>query len=419
MSERKNPDVIRIDDIAEPVLTGAQRQALTFGDANPVRFDDELVLETARQQTGLSDFGADDFRERLQVWCRAIEGDAELSGYARFGLWMETVRFASNRLYVEDLVKRHPGILDIPIDRPLIVAGLPRSGTTHLLQILSADPRLRSLPYWEAQRPVAAPYVVDGEDTRFRIADEGWVAYDAVLPYVKAIHEFSPEHVSEDYELQCLDFGSYYIEWNARIPDWRDYYLSLDHTSIYRYMRKGMQVLTWHGGPNRWVTKCPQHMEQLVSVNAAFPDAITVITHRDPVASIQSAITALGYSSRVTRTRIDLPAIRDYWIDRYERLLRRCVEQRDQIDDRRVVDVYFEDLVGDPVRVVGGVYETAGLDFDEASRATLDAALEANLRGRHGRVVYDLRRDFGIEPAEIRERFGFYFDRFPVQVEVR
>jgi len=237
---------------------------------------------------------------------------------------------------------------------------------------------------------------------------------------MKAIHEFSPDHISEDIELQGLDFGGYYFEWIAHVPEWRDYQAAHDATSVYRYVRKAMQLLSWQRGPNRWVTKCPQHMEQLPAVRAAFPDSFIVINHRDPVASIQSAITGIAYGARLTRTRVDMQQIAEYWIDRYERLLRACVRDRDLIDPAQSYDLYFHALMADPFGQLQRVYDGAGVPFDQTTRDAFQQAIDHNQRGRNGQLAYDLRADFGIDPATIRERFQFYFDRFPeVRVEVK
>ena len=410
---------IKLTDLANPVLSEVQAGALAYAAAQPINLTAEAVLAAARERTGLSDFGAEDFHERLNMWVQAVADDTELSAVGRLTCFNEAVRYASARLQVEDTIKSHPEILDIDIDRPLVIAGLPRSGTTYLLQLMSADQRLRSLPHWEAVRPVRAPYMQDGKDTRYDLCAGEWAQTDAILPYIKAIHEFSPDHTSEDIELQGVAFGGYYFEWIAHVPGWRDYQFTHDPTPVYRYMRRMMQLLSWQKGPNRWVTKCPQHMEQLLSVNAALPGAYTVINHRDPVASIQSAITGIAYGARLTRTRVDMKQIAEYWIDRYEHLLRACVRDRDQLDPARSYDLYFHELMADPFGQIEEIYRRADIPFDQQTRDAFQGAIDHNKRGKHGQLVYDLRGDFGLEPDAIRERFSFYFDRFPVRVEVK
>ena len=416
------PERIDITDLHHPVLTPIQEQALAFANANPVTFTEAAILEAARAQTGLADFGADDFRERLNVWLQCFEEDVNASALTRLNLFQMTVRYAATRLRLEDLIKRHPDILDIEIDRPIIVAGLPRSGTTHLLNLVSADTRLRSLPWWEAIAPIPAPedkVGADGVDPRWTRAQEGWQQQDAVLPYMKAMHEFSPDHISEDIELQAIDFSSYLIEWLSYAPRWRDYYFAHDQSGTYAYLKKALQAVTFLKGPNRWVLKCPQHMEQLAVLYKTFPDATFAISHRDPVASIQSAITMSCYAARVLRKNVDTDEFLNYWTDRYERLLRGCVRDRDALPAAQTIDVYFDDLMKDTDGILREIYRRADLPLTDAALAELHAFLDAHPRGKHGQVHYDLRRDFGVTPEQVRERFKFYFDRFPVRVEVR
>lgn len=425
-STRDQPQRIDIVDMRTPILTPQQKAAMEAAAAKPVPLRADAVLAAARHETGLDDFGPDDFLERLQQWIDCIRSDDNLTEMGRARAFVICRRNAINRLRVEDLIHRHPEVLEIPIERPLIVAGLPRSGTTHLQGFLAADPRLRSLPYWEAIRPVPAPDEIappGQEDPRHRKAAAEWDRADALMPYSKCVHEFSPDHISEDVELQMLDFTSYYLEWIVRAPAWRDAYFARDITPSYRYMKKAMQVLSWLDRkkgrtPSRWLMKCPQHMEQLVPVTTVFPDSTVILTHRDPVASIQSAITGMCYGARINNVRIDPEEMAEYWIDRYQRLLRACVRDRDEIDPARIVDVYFDELMSSPMKVIENIYQKAGLTLPSDVRSSMQAFLGENTRGKHGQLVYNLRRDFGLEPEDIRKRFRFYFERFPVRAEV-
>ena len=419
---RSEGKTIRIDDLRTPILTPLQQQFLQQAEASPVVLDPESILAAGRAQTGLHDFGADDFRERLQVWCQAIEEDDNATALARANLFQMMVRYAATRLRIEDIVKRHPEILDIKIDRPIIVAGLPRSGTTHLLSLLSADSRLRSLPWWEAIAPVPAPDeapTADDPNPRRTKADQGWQMMDALLPYFAIMHEFSPDHISEDIELQAVDFSSYLIEWLAHVPRWRDYYFAHDQSGTYAYLKKGLQVLTFLRGPNRWVIKCPQHMEQLPVLHKIFPDATFVLTHRDPVGSIRSQLTMHTYAARIHRKRVDIDEPKSYWIDRYERLLRACVRDRDVLPPEQTIDVYFHEWTSNPDPILQEIYRKADIPLTDAALAELHAYLAEHDEQKKGRIVYDLEGDFGITAEEVRKNFGFYFDRFPVQVEVR
>ena len=415
-----HPDDIRITDLARPEPSDAQRVAIAAASPATIALREDVVLAAARRQTGLDDFGDEGFRVRLRVWLASAEEDAELGPLGRATVFGNCVRVLANRLRLEDLVKRHPEILDVALPKPLIIAGLPRSGTTHLVNLISADTRLRSLPYWESLEPFPAPGEEpgsDGVEPRLARCRQGYERADRLLPHLRAMHHMTPEHVHEEIEVQELDFGTYNLEWYARVPRWRDFYLSCDLRPSYAYLRRALQALTWLRGPTRWVLKSPQHMEQLGPLHETFPDATIVLTHRDPVNVIQSAITMLGYGARIRRTRIDLQDIAAYWVDRIERLLRACVRDRDLVPAAQSMDVPFHQFMADDVGTVARIYELAGLPMTAGARAQLDAFMAENARGKFGRVLCDLRADFGVDPDDVRRRFAFYFERFPVRVE--
>jgi len=414
---------IRIGDLAAPELTPMQRAAVDHTAGIRVDFEEEAVLRAAREKTRLDDFGADDFRERLRVWLQSADEDADLGSVGRLAFFNDCVRYAANRLRFEDLWRRHPEIEAVEIERPIIIAGLPRSGTTHLLNLIAADERLRSLPYWESLEPVpdqaaqADRAGSDGEDPRLVRCRESYALQVQLMPLLKNMHDMSPEHVHEEIEVQALDFSSYLPEWVATVPRWRDYYYAHDQTPHYAYMKRVLQALQWLRGPDRWILKSPQHLEQLGPLMHTFPDATVAITHRDPVSVIASAVTMLAYGDRVRRSRVDPPAVAAYWIDRIEHLLRACVSDRDQLPADRSIDVLFHEFMLDDVATVERIYELAGLPMTPEARAMLGHYLQANPRGKHGRIVYDLKGDFGVDRDELRERFAFYFDRFAVQPE--
>jgi len=413
-------ETIRIDDLANPVLTPEQKAAVEGAKQVPVTLTEEHILQAAQEQTGLSDFGPDDFRERLAVWLQSVAEDEHLGAVGRIAVHRDCLRYASNRLRFHDLVSRHPEILDVEIRRPLIIVGLPRSGTTHLLNLIAADARLNSLPYWESLEPIPDPNEApgpDGVDPRLARCRQSHALQDRFTPLLKNMHDLAPEHVHEEIELQGLDFSSYELEWIATVPRWRDYYLSHDQTPHYRYMKQVLQALQWLRGPDRWVLKSPQHLEQLGPLLETFPDATLAITHRDPRSVIASAVTMLTYGDRMRRTCVEPEKVAAYWIDRVEKLLRACVRDRELVPPSRSIDVLFHEFMADDVATVENLYALADLPMTAEARAALDRFMAENPRGKHGRLVYDLKGDFGVDPAELRERFGFYFDRFPVREE--
>jgi len=406
---------MRIDDLAHPIQTAAAQAAIDAAEQVVSEMSVESVLADARAATGLDDFGAMDFVPRLALMLRSAEEDG-LNGMGRMLFRNDMVRYASNRLRVEDLVRQHPEILDIRIDRPIIILGMPRTGTTHLVNMIASDKRLRSMPYWESLQPVPDPA---RPDTRLADAEAAWAMLDAVLPMQKNVHELSPHHIHEEIELQMLDFSSYMIEWTSRPFRWRDWYLSNDQTSSYRYLRKVLQVLTFLRGPNRWVLKSPGHLEQMGPLMAAFPDATIVMTHRDPAAVIASCLTMNTYIDRLRRVKTDPRAVAAYWVDRIDHLLRCCVRDRDSLPADRSMDVRFREYMADQMGTVEQIYAKAQLEMTDEARASMQAYLDSHSRDRHGQLEYDLPGDFGLDPADLRRRFAFYMDRFGISADLR
>ena len=414
------PKDIRIQDLGSPMLSELQKTMLQATRDVEVKFDEQEILENAMRRTGLSNFGPDDFRERLQVWCQSLREDHKANPMGKMGVYNDTLRYAVNRLRLEDLVARHPEILEVEIQKPLIIVGLPRSGTTHLLNLISADQRLRSLPYWESVEPIPVPGEgpgADGRDPRYVRCLRNFEQNDGILPHLKAMHHLTPEHTHEEIELQALDFSSYILEWVAHVPRLRDYYLSQDQTSSYRYMKKALQALQWLKGPNRWILKSPQHLEQLGPLLETFPDATFAVTARDPVSVIASTATMAAYGNRIRCKEVDLHGVIEYWTDRIETLLRRCVRDRDLLPASQSIDVLFHEFMADDIGMVEKIYELAGLPMTQDASGQLEDYMRDNPRGKYGRVVYDLQADFGVDPEALRQRFDFYFERFPIVAE--
>lgn len=414
---------LRISDLRNPILTESQLEMCAYAAANPVVLSVDRVLSAARAQSGLDDFGPDDFHDRLAVQLNEIDTDSNRTPVARMSTFTSSVRYAANRQRVMDLLRRHPEIHDVEIIAPIVVVGLPRSGTTHLVNLLAADSRFRSLPLWESEEPVPLrgdKIGSDGVDPRVLRAQRRWEDLQAKNPLIAAMHPMNPDHIHEELELECMDFSSYNFEWlSSMAPGWRDYYLSHDQHPHYEFLATMLKVLQWQRGPRRWILKCPQHLEQLGPLMDTFPDATVVMTHRDPVSVVQSAATMVGYGARMGFHELDIDAVFEYWEDRICRLLDAGTRDIDKVPVDRRIDVYFDEFMADESGTVEQIYGGSGTEFTSLARSEIDKYNACHPRGANGQVVYDLRADFGREPSEVRARFANYFESFPVKVEVK
>ena len=415
------PADVRIDDLADPRFSPeveAIRSAMMAVGAE-LRLEPDALLGAASEQTGLDDFGDPRFLEPLEVLCGALRTEAGLSPAGVTTTWSQLVTLLKNRLLVEDVLKRHPEIHELRIERPIIIAGLPRTGTTHLHNLMSADPALRSLPYWESLEPVLAEderQERDEPDPRVARTEQALDVLNTALPYFRRMHEMTTHHVHEEIQLLAIDFSTMLFETLAVMPSWRDWYRSTDQTPTYRYLETVLKVLQWQRGGVRWVLKSPQHLEQFRPLTATFPDATFVVTHRDPVSITASLATLLSYSARLSHERVDPHAIGRYWADRIEAMLHACVDERDVLPANRSLDVGFPEFMADDVAMVERIYRVAGQTMTPEARASMDAFMVEHPRGRHGGVIYDLA-DLGLDREERRRALRFYVERFAVDEE--
>jgi hypothetical protein len=415
------PSAVRIDDLAAPRFPDAMAPTLDgmTAMAAQIAFEPDDLMQMAKQQTGLNDFGVAGFVERLGVLCAALRTEARLGPIGKLTVGGLMVQLLKNRLLVEDLIRRHPEIEQVEIVRPIIVCGLPRTGTTHLHNLMAADPALRSLPYWESLEPVLpdAEQPAAGEpDPRLARTEMALGLVNALMPLFERMHEMTVEHVHEEIQLLAIDFSSMLFETTAPMPSWRDYYLAHDQTPHYAYLKRVLQVLTWLRGGDRWVLKSPQHIEQFGPLLATFPDATFVVTHRDPIAVTASVTTMLAYTARMSRADPDPPEVAGYWSDRLERMLRACVRDRDLLPAAQTIDVPFDEFMADDVAMVERIYAMAGQPMTGESRGAMDAFMTGHPRGRFGSIVYDLD-ELGIDREERRTALAFYVERFGVTLE--
>jgi hypothetical protein len=419
MSDR--PPAVRIDDLARPRFSDEVRVILDFmaEAGRQLHLEPAPLMKTARAETGLDDFGPEDFEERLDVLCRAMREEAGFNAagvMAQHGL---LVGLLKNRLLIEDAVRRHPEILDVEIAAPIIICGLPRTGTTHLHNLISYDPAIRSLPYWESLEPLLSKEETpaSGQSDPRRARTEMALSFlDAALPYFNRMHEMTVDHTHEEIQLLAIDVSTMLFETAAPMPSWRDYYLSHDQRPSYRYLKKILQVLQWTRGGSRWVLKSPQHLEQFPALLDTFPDATFVVTHRDPVSVTASMVTMLAYTARLTRDEVDLKGIGHYWSNRLERMLQSCTDERDALPADHTIDVHFDTFMADDVAMVRRVYDLAHQPLDDVARQAMTAFMAEHPRGRHGAVLYDLP-EFGLDASTLRGSMSFYTSRFGVAEE--
>lgn len=367
----------------------------------------DVLIARACEQARLDDFGSPSYREGLQVLVASLDGEAALNDVGVAALEAQIVTHLVNRLRVNDWLVSHPDLLQRPVERPLFVLGMPRTGTTLLSYLLDCDPSNRSLLRWEAMASVPpATTSTLRTDPRVAAARDGQAVLDAINPSFKAIHYEAPDGPTECVAVLAQDFKSLLWETVANVPAYGAWLAGADLTSAYAYHERVLQVLQSEA-PGRWTLKSPAHCFGLDALVARYPDARLVMTHRDPVAVVAS-VCSLVRSLSGTFSDADHSAyIAAHWTDVVVDAVGRVGAFRRREGDDRFVDVRYDDLVRDPLGVVRRIYTHFGDELsDEASRR-MAAYVAANPQGVHGRHHYTLE-DLGLDRGALEARFSDY-----------
>jgi hypothetical protein len=406
--------VVRLADLAQPRFGAEAQQILEMmaAMAPDCPLDADALHAKASADTGLHDFGPDDYRERLDVYLAALRDIDGLHAAGVVNFYGQLLQLLKNRLLFTDLLSRHPEIDDIALQPPIVIAGLPRTGTTHLHNLLAAAPTFRTMPYWESVEPFPLPQEAGIEpDPRRTRMDIGVGVITTVMPYFPLMHEMTTDHVHEEIQLLANDFSTMFFETLADVPRWRDYYQVHDQTPHYEYLAGQLKAMQFLRGGRRWLLKSPQHLEQVPVLDRVFPGSIVVFTHRDPVPVALSMIAMITYSARMHRSPVPVREIAEYWIDRLDQMLTALVRDRDIIGPERSIDIRFDDFMADELGVAERVYAMAGEPFTDQARAAIADYLAGHQRGRLGNVEtsYDM---FGLKEDALRSRFAPYVERF-------
>ncbi|WP_454789662.1 sulfotransferase family protein [Mycolicibacterium lutetiense] len=413
----QRPAPIRFDDLTNPVYPPAAqpiRDGLAAYGAN-LDLNPAALLTAATERSGLGNFGDPAFRERLDVLCAALRDEAGLSQTGLAIAFEQLVGNLVNRLRLEALIADHPEIEDIEIERPIIICGLPRTGTTHLHNLLAADPALRYLPYWESLEPVPGP----GEDTPAPRRDRCAAAVDLMntsLPEFRRMHDMTVEHAHEEIQLLANDISGMLFETTYYVPSFTAHYKAHDQAPSYAYVKRSLQAMQWLRGGTRWVLKSPQHLEQFPTLAATFPDATFIVTHRDPVDVTLSMMTMICYAMRMAVDRPDVAKMTEHWLKRIDDLLAGCIRDRDALPAGQSIDVRFDDFMADERGTLAGIYRLADQPFGDDVRAAMSDFLTEHPRGRYGGVIYDAAV-LQLDPAALAERFRDYRERFLTPAE--
>jgi hypothetical protein len=381
----------------------------------PARFEPEALLQEARDKTGLSDFGDPAFREGLEKFCGALESDANLSDFGRGLLHQKFIELLGNRLGIEDWYRRHPEIEDEVIEAPLVIVGLPRTGTTLLQRLLACDPQFYSMQWWETRYPVPfAGESLQHPDQRVGQARaEVKVMIDA-MPKLLTIHPLDADQADEEVVLMEHSFIAA-MNTYAYIPSYMNWLAQTDERPAYAYLKRMMKFLQWQKRQRgivaqRWVLKAPHHLLRMHLLLELFPGVKVIQTHRDPIDTIPSIASFLHTLWAIYGADARKENAGEEWNDLMARALKHTMAVREQAPDQ-FFDVQFLDTLKRPFEVIREIYAFAGLSLTPETDAAMHAWMDANRRDERGSHEYTME-EYGLSEAGIKRDFAEYRARY-------
>lgn len=390
------------------VLAGPLRTQL-------VRVDAERTMKMAERLTGLRDYGDSDggFRQRLD---EAVESltcvDWNIVG--RFGIRYILNWHLSNRLRVVEALKQNPQLEEIVLERPLVITGLFRTGTTFLHNVLAADPRSRVGRMWEFSYPVGRPRDPMGDESWRRRRTSQVVGMDHLMvPDQDEVHKVTVDAYEEDFFLLENDFSNmkFFVGFGdfayaRRILDW-------DMVGPYRWHKKQLQMLWAQRSAERWLLKCPWHLWNLKALLTVYPDARVIQTHRGLLDAIGSQCSLSARIAAKFQQSLDLHDVGRFWLE-YSRIgIERGLEARTALPPSQIYDVRLSDLRAKPLEMVEALYAHFDLPFDGDLAALLSARIAEEPTAQFGEHDYHFA-DYGLTEDQIQSTFADYRQRFGV-----
>ena len=384
-----------------------------------VPLDEQSLIEHACRSTGLSDFGDELWREPFSVYVKSLEDEAQLTLMGRLMARSDIILWLSTRLKVTETLKQHPEILNETIVAPMVIVGLPRSGTSILFELLAQDPDVGVPLIWEALQPCPPPEAKTyTTDPRIEQADKLFTQWSRVAPEFASMHEMRGDIPAECGLLMASTFIS---DHNASLHHTHSYSAWLaqaDFLPVYEYHKTILKILQWKNPRKRWLLKAPEHQVHLDTLLKVYPDACIVQTHRDPIKCMASTTSLMG---TLYYMRSDQP----FNAEMFENIimgeataqrLEHVMNQREQgiVPEANIADSRYQDLMDDPMACIERIYAHFGMQLSETARSRMAAYLTAKPKGKFGKHSYAVDD----ERAKDRPLFNRYQQAYGVPNEM-
>ena len=371
------------------------------------------ILDQAKSETGLSDLGEPLFFEGLNKLIDSINNEASLN---EIGIQAQPIRIQgllSNRLRFEEDLKKFPEILDQEIIAPIVIVGLPRTGSTMTHRLLASDPNHTAMLWWEGRYPALLPGEKRGDvEARMELGKAEVDAVVAASPEALDIHPWDYKGADEEILLLEHNFLSTVPESFMALPSYSEWIEEQDHTLAYEDLKKFIQYLQWQNPgreKKRWVLKSPHHLGFIDKMISVFPDAKIIQTHRDPIKTVPSFCSMCANLFEPLTTNFDKVFIGKHWSNKLTRALNHCMNISEQHPDN-FLDLEFLNMIKDPIDEMKKIYEFIGESFGEKTEVAMEAWREEN-KHEMGAHKYSLE-EYDLTESQINDNFAKYQQKY-------
>ena len=373
--------------------------------------------EIAMEKTGLSDFGEDKaYLTGLRVLLESEDLDCDLQVPHHFGY--KLVHVLEQRLLAEQAFKERPEVLEHKIERPLVITGMVRTGSTALQYLMAQDPNRQHLQYWMSERPQPRPPRDTWESNADFLATQGRIeAMYKMAPETKSMHFAAADYPEECGHLMAQTFTDEYWQIGSRVPHYNAWYETADLVPTYKQHKRLIQLIGSNEPDKPWLLKYPVHLKHLKSFLTVYPDARVIWTHRDP-ASVLSSYTNMNAASRKMTVRhetIDRDDLFHEQLDVWAAGTERAVGVRATYPDSQFYDLHFQDFVADPVARIEEIYRHFAIDWTPECQAAVGAWNDDNPQNKHGKHAHAAQA-VPLSREQIHERFATYINACGVDV---
>lgn len=381
----------------------------------PIVADPAELMESASAATGLRDFGSEDFLPALEIFCRALNQDREMSYIGCLSARRFNTKLLIDRLQIQNTLEEIPEIQQQEVRRPVMICGNPRSGTTLLQRLLAQDPQFRTTLAWESYFATSPPHPDAYEDNpSIRQAEEFLAMLDSTSPALFIAHPMEvrlPEECWMLLERQCIR-PLFSLFWE--VPEYWEWFCARSEDDLANdllYYKKQLQVLQWHFTNRRWLLKSPIHALLVSPHSRVFPDMTFIQCHRDPVRALPSLCSLVASRKVAYYAFSDFRALGRKGLSFFYTGCDRILKARKDLDRERFLDVSFNRLLEDPIGSVEELYHSLGLEMTLESKNRMVAFLDSQRDGKHTKHRYSLE-EFGLDEADVCNRLEGYREQF-------